>query len=110
MCTHYKQSGQNSKATIGWSWKDINEGWLNSAVNDIPRPLFLRIVNLARVNEVIYRFEDGFTHAEVVLKDIIASLLAHRTCSYTTSPLKLFQRQLRSASAYGLLDYQCVHI
>ncbi|XP_024172082.1 (-)-germacrene D synthase [Rosa chinensis] len=58
------------------AWKDMNEGWLISAgAANVPRPLLLRIINLARVIEVIYKHEDGFTHAETGLKDIITSLL-----------------------------------
>ncbi|PRQ20470.1 putative lyase [Rosa chinensis] len=58
------------------AWKDMNEGWLNSAgAANVPRALLLCIINLARVIEVIYKHEDGFTHAETGLKDIITSLL-----------------------------------
>lgn len=54
------------------AWTDINEEWLNPTT--IPRQLLLLILNFARANEVIYKYEDGFTHAEIVLKDSIVSL------------------------------------
>ena len=38
-------------------------------------PLLTRILNLARVMDVVYKYEDGYTHSEVVLKDFIASML-----------------------------------
>ncbi|KAM5574896.1 (-)-germacrene D synthase-like [Rosa sericea] len=58
------------------AWKDINEGWLYSAgAANVPRPLLLRIINLARVVEVIYKHEDGFTFAGTITKDIITSLV-----------------------------------
>ena len=55
------------------AWKDINEGLLN--ITAIPKPLLLRILNLSRVCEVIYKNEDGYTHAGGVLKGFVASVL-----------------------------------
>ncbi|BFG29334.1 hypothetical protein CerSpe_156090 [Prunus speciosa] len=54
------------------AWKDINEACIQN--NTIPMPLLLRILNLARVVEVIYKHDDGFTHAGVFLKDSVVSL------------------------------------
>jgi (-)-germacrene D synthase len=34
-----------------------------------------RILNFTRVIDVIYKDEDGYRHAEIVLKDFVASLL-----------------------------------
>ncbi|KAL9454270.1 hypothetical protein AB3S75_009796 [Citrus x aurantiifolia] len=53
------------------AWKDINEDCLRPTV--VPMPLLMRILNLMRVADVIYKYEDGYTFAEV-LKDFIASL------------------------------------
>ncbi|KAL9457852.1 hypothetical protein AB3S75_006822 [Citrus x aurantiifolia] len=53
------------------AWKDINEDCLRPTV--VPMPLLMRILNLTRVADVIYKYEDGYTFSEV-LKDIIASL------------------------------------
>ncbi|KAJ7981646.1 (-)-germacrene D synthase [Quillaja saponaria] len=54
------------------AWKDINEACLYPS--SFPMKILTRVVNLARVSDVIYKDEDGYTHAEVVLKDYIASL------------------------------------
>ncbi|KAK9938326.1 hypothetical protein M0R45_015073 [Rubus argutus] len=55
------------------AWKDINEELLN--ITTIPKPLLLRILNLSRVIEVVYKNEDGYTHAGGVLKGFVASVL-----------------------------------
>ncbi|TXG67320.1 hypothetical protein EZV62_008595 [Acer yangbiense] len=55
------------------AWKDINEECLLPTV--VPMPLLTRILNLARVIDVIYKDEDGYTHAGGFLKDFVASLL-----------------------------------
>ncbi|CAL9017341.1 unnamed protein product, partial [Prunus brigantina] len=54
------------------AWKDINEICLRPTV--FPMPLLLRILNLARAIEVIYKHDDGFTHAGIFLKDSVVSL------------------------------------
>lgn len=54
------------------AWKDINKECLYPT--PVPMPLVTRILNLARVIDVIYKDEDGYTHAEIVLKDFVASL------------------------------------
>nr|AGV28055.1 sesquiterpene synthase [Azadirachta indica var. indica] len=55
------------------AWKDINEECLRPT--SVPMPLLLRILNLTRVIDVIYKDEDGYTHAGVVLKGYVASFL-----------------------------------
>ncbi|GMY31369.1 (-)-germacrene D synthase-like, partial [Fagus crenata] len=55
------------------AWKDINEECLYPTT--LPMPLLTRILNLARVIDVVYKDEDGYTHAGVVLKDFVASML-----------------------------------
>ncbi|ONI12902.1 hypothetical protein PRUPE_4G190700 [Prunus persica] len=54
------------------AWKDINETCIQNTT--IPMPLLLRILNLARVVEVLYKHGDGFTHAGIFLKDSEVSL------------------------------------
>ncbi|PQQ16398.1 (-)-germacrene D synthase-like [Prunus yedoensis var. nudiflora] len=54
------------------AWKDINEACIQNTT--IPMPLLLRILNLARAIEVIYKHDDGFTHAGIFLKDSVVSL------------------------------------
>ncbi|KAH9743948.1 alpha-humulene/(-)-(E)-beta-caryophyllene synthase [Citrus sinensis] len=53
------------------AWKDINEDCLRPTV--VPMPLLMRILNLTRDADVTYKYDDGYTFAEV-LKDFIASL------------------------------------
>ncbi|KAL5546747.1 hypothetical protein UlMin_006434 [Ulmus minor] len=55
------------------AWKDINEECLYP--NSVPMPLLIRVLNLTRVIDVVYKDEDGYTHAGIVLKDFVASLL-----------------------------------
>jgi hypothetical protein len=55
------------------AWKDINEGCLYPTT--VPMPLLTRILNLARVMDVVYKDEDGYTNAGIVLKDFVASML-----------------------------------
>ncbi|XP_060671920.1 (-)-germacrene D synthase-like isoform X2 [Ziziphus jujuba] len=55
------------------AWKDINEECLYPT--SVPMPLLVRIVNLARVIDVVYKDEDGYTHASIVLKELVASML-----------------------------------
>ncbi|BBH01851.1 hypothetical protein Prudu_012240 [Prunus dulcis] len=54
------------------AWKDINEICLRPTI--FPMPLLLRILNLARAIEVIYKRDDSFTHAGIFLKDSVVSL------------------------------------
>jgi len=43
------------------AWKDINEECLYPTI--VPMPLVTRILNLARVIDVVYKGEDGYVHA-----------------------------------------------
>ncbi|GLT67330.1 hypothetical protein SLA2020_396460 [Shorea laevis] len=55
------------------AWKDINEECLYPT--SVPMPLLMRVVNPTRVTDVRYKDTDGYTFAEIVLKDFIRSLL-----------------------------------
>ncbi|CAL8152270.1 unnamed protein product [Prunus armeniaca] len=73
---YMKENGATEEETIielgkqvNKARKDINEEWIN--LTTIPMPLPLRILNFARTNELMYKHEDGFTHAGVVLKDLL---------------------------------------
>ncbi|XP_059428060.1 (-)-germacrene D synthase-like isoform X2 [Corylus avellana] len=55
------------------AWKDINEECRYPTT--VPMPVVMRILNLARVIDVVYKDADGYTHAGIVLKDFVASLL-----------------------------------
>uniref|UniRef100_A0A7N2M9K7 Uncharacterized protein n=1 Tax=Quercus lobata TaxID=97700 RepID=A0A7N2M9K7_QUELO len=55
------------------AWKDINKECLYPTT--VAMPILMRILNLARVIDVVYKDEDGYTHAGVVLKDFVTSML-----------------------------------
>ena len=55
------------------AWKDINEEFLYPTT--FPMPLLMRILNLARMIELAYKDDDGYTNAGVVLKDFVSSML-----------------------------------
>ncbi|PWA48135.1 E-beta-caryophyllene synthase [Artemisia annua] len=57
------------------AWKDITRESL--ACKDIPMLLMMRVINLARVMDVLYKHKDGFTNVGEELKDHIKSLLVH---------------------------------
>ncbi|KAH9755851.1 alpha-humulene/(-)-(E)-beta-caryophyllene synthase [Citrus sinensis] len=57
-CNEFRKQVSNA-------WKDINEDCLRPTV--VPMPLLMRILNLTRVIDVIYKYEDGYTHSAVVL-------------------------------------------
>lgn len=57
---------------ISNEWKDINEGFLKPT--EVAMPLLERILNLARVMDVIYKDDDGYTNSYVI-KDYITTLL-----------------------------------
>ncbi|CAK9136867.1 unnamed protein product [Ilex paraguariensis] len=55
------------------AWKDINQECLHPTV--VPMPLLLRILNMARVIDVVYKGEDGYTNSKTKLKNYIISVL-----------------------------------
>ncbi|KAK4771547.1 hypothetical protein SAY87_032079 [Trapa incisa] len=55
------------------SHKDINEEMLRPTQVEIP--LLMRILNLTRVMELLYKDKDRYTHAETETKDFVAALL-----------------------------------
>ncbi|KAA8526909.1 hypothetical protein F0562_008862 [Nyssa sinensis] len=52
------------------AWKDINEECLSPTA--VPMPLLTRVLNLARVSDVVYKDGDGYTDGR--LKDFVTSL------------------------------------
>ncbi|PWA48782.1 terpenoid cyclases/protein prenyltransferase alpha-alpha toroid [Artemisia annua] len=55
------------------AWKEIN---LESLMcKDVSMPLIMRVINLARVIEVLYKYKDNFTHVDEELVKHIKSLL-----------------------------------
>nr|POE90769.1 (-)-germacrene d synthase [Quercus suber] len=55
------------------AWKDINEECIRPTV--VPMPLLMRVLNLARVIDVIYKEGDGYTHVGKEMKDNVALVL-----------------------------------
>ena len=58
------------------SWKDINEECLNPT--QVPMKFLMRVVNLARMMDVLYKEQDSYTHSGGILKDYINTLLVHK--------------------------------
>ncbi|KAI5333429.1 hypothetical protein L3X38_023560 [Prunus dulcis] len=54
-------------------WKDINEELLIKPTI-VPRPVLMRVLNLTRVMDLLYKRGDGFTHVGKLMKDIVTSL------------------------------------
>ncbi|GFS29269.1 terpenoid cyclases/Protein prenyltransferases superfamily protein [Actinidia rufa] len=55
------------------AWKDINAECLYST--KVPMPLLVRVLNLARVINVLYKDEDGYTHSGTRTKNFVTSVL-----------------------------------
>ncbi|KAH7861221.1 hypothetical protein Vadar_023293 [Vaccinium darrowii] len=55
------------------AWKDMNAECLRPTA--VPMPLLTRVLNLARVINVIYKDEDGYTHSGTKLKNFVISVL-----------------------------------
>ncbi|KAI3760922.1 hypothetical protein L1987_51325 [Smallanthus sonchifolius] len=55
------------------TWKDINEGCLKP--REVPMDILAPIVNLARMVDVVYRYDDGFTFPEKTFKEYITLML-----------------------------------
>ncbi|NP_001268213.1 (-)-germacrene D synthase [Vitis vinifera] len=77
---YMKQHGASEQETpnefpqpVREAWKDINEECLIPTA--VPMPILMRVLNLARVIDVIYKNEDGYTHFGAVLKDFVTSML-----------------------------------
>ncbi|RVW14963.1 (-)-germacrene D synthase [Vitis vinifera] len=65
---YMKQHGASEQEThnefnkqVRDAWKDINEECLIPTA--VPMPILMRVLNLARVIDVIYKNEDGYTHS-----------------------------------------------
>ncbi|XP_050218835.1 (-)-germacrene D synthase-like [Mercurialis annua] len=77
---YMKQYGATEEEAVGefrrkieYAWKDINEECLNPT--SVAKAVLTRILNLARVMDVVYKDGDGFTHAGLELKHFVSSLL-----------------------------------
>ncbi|KAL6283769.1 hypothetical protein ACE6H2_014698 [Prunus campanulata] len=54
-------------------WKDINEELLIKPTV-VPRPVLMRVLNLTKFVDLLYKKGDAFTHVGKLMKDIVASL------------------------------------
>lgn len=77
---YMKQHGVSEQETVDVfnkqvadSWKDINEEFLRPTA--VPLPVLMRILNLTRVVDLLYKGEDGYTRVGKVMKEGVASLL-----------------------------------
>ena len=77
---YMKQYGVSEKEVVDEFEKRVSNAWKDMCEECLLGPtavsmhLLMRVVNLARVIDVIYKYQDGFTHSEHVLKDFITSL------------------------------------
>ncbi|KAK3040259.1 hypothetical protein RJ639_028174, partial [Escallonia herrerae] len=55
------------------AWKDINQECLRPTA--VPMPLLTRVVNLARVINLLYKDEDGYLNSKTFVKELITSVL-----------------------------------
>ena len=55
------------------AWKDVNEGLLDPT--EVPKPILMRVLNLCRVMDVLYKDADCYTHSGESTKDQITALL-----------------------------------
>ncbi|KAJ4830197.1 hypothetical protein Tsubulata_039538 [Turnera subulata] len=70
-----EETKQEFRRRVVQAWKHINEECLRPT--PVPLPFLTLILNLTRVIDVVYKEEDGYTHAPTVLKDFVSSVLIH---------------------------------
>ncbi|CAI9299078.1 unnamed protein product [Lactuca saligna] len=67
-----KEAIEELKIMIENAWKDINEGCLKP--REVSMDLLAPILNLARMIDVVYRYDDGFTFPGKTMKEYITLL------------------------------------
>lgn len=55
------------------AWKDMNQESLTPT--QVPLPVIVRVLNFNRVVDIVYKDADSYTHAEKLMKDLIALML-----------------------------------
>lgn len=55
------------------AWKDINHESLKPT--QVPLPVIVRVLNFTRVEDIVYKEADNYTHAGNLMKDLIALIL-----------------------------------
>lgn len=61
------------KKQIDNAWKDINQEFLRPT--SAPTAILMRVLNFARVMDLLYKEDDGYTHVGQVTRDGVAALL-----------------------------------
>ncbi|CAN6691178.1 unnamed protein product [Malus baccata var. baccata] len=76
---YMKQYGVSEQETVGVFkkqitdlWKDINAEFFRPT--SVSMHVLMRVLNLTRVVDLLYKKEDGFTHVGKVMKDSVASI------------------------------------
>ncbi|KAI7751279.1 hypothetical protein M8C21_003871 [Ambrosia artemisiifolia] len=79
---YQKETGATEKEACEFILKKVEEEW--KVINreslrptQIPFPLLMPVINLARVCDVLYKLNDGFTHAGEEMINHIKSVLIH---------------------------------
>ncbi|KAG8382760.1 hypothetical protein BUALT_Bualt05G0110800 [Buddleja alternifolia] len=80
MDCYMKQNGATKEKAFGEfhkqvnkAWKDINEEFLHPEA--MPIPVLMRVLNLARVINLLYTDEDGYGNCKTKLKEFIETVL-----------------------------------
>ncbi|WVZ03704.1 hypothetical protein V8G54_024510 [Vigna mungo] len=76
----YNSSRQNAikelHKLVESAWKDINEECLNPT--QVPMKFLMRVLNLTRMMDVLYKEQDNYTHSGGIMKDYIKALLVNK--------------------------------
>ncbi|KAK8651660.1 hypothetical protein V6N13_141248 [Hibiscus sabdariffa] len=67
---------QEFRKRVGVAWNELNEEFITRP-SIVPMQILKRLVNIARVIDLTYKDEDGFTMSEKVLKHHISNVLIH---------------------------------
>ncbi|MED6124420.1 hypothetical protein PIB30_058719 [Stylosanthes scabra] len=66
---------QKLRKRVTDAWKDINEECLKTT--EVSMPFLMRVLNMSRFMDVMYKDEDCYTHAEGKMKKCIEALLVN---------------------------------
>ncbi|MED6120577.1 hypothetical protein PIB30_022094, partial [Stylosanthes scabra] len=70
-----EEAVQKLRKRVTDAWKDINEECLKPT--KVPMPFLMRVLNISRFMDVMYKDEDCYTHAEGKMKKCIEALLVN---------------------------------
>ncbi|XP_027911972.1 (-)-germacrene D synthase-like [Vigna unguiculata] len=76
----YNSSRKNAikevRKLVERAWKDINKECLSPT--QVPMKFLMRVVNLARMIDVVYKEQDNYTNSGGIMKDYIKALLVNK--------------------------------